>query len=116
MDILIGASAHDIRFTETATLESTLELPGILTRESTIRDWLADKHGRAVFEQVFKNMQAQMGATFGAELDDKEKKAMDMTAFMIEMPLISILDFQEKFLPMPAEDMVDELLRQANSR
>lgn len=116
VDILIGASAHDIRFTETATLESTLELPGILTRESTIRDWLADKHGRAVFEQVYQNMMAQMGATFGAELDDKEKKAMDMTAFMIEMPLISILDFQEKFLPMPAEDMVDELLRQANSR
>lgn len=116
VDILIGASAHNIRFTETATLESTLELPGILTRESTIRDWLADKHGRAVFEQVYQNMMAQMGATFGAELDDKEKKAMDMTAFMIEMPLISILDFQEKFLPMPAEQMVDELLRQANSR
>lgn len=116
VDILIGASSHDIRFTETATIESTLALPGILTRESTIRDWLADKHGRAVFEQVYQNMMQQMGATFGAELDDKEKKAMDMTAFMIEMPLISILDFQEKFLPMPAEQMVDELLRQANAR
>jgi beta-glucosidase len=44
-DILIAASAADIRHTLTVTLESTLSLPCILDRESTIREWMADPRG-----------------------------------------------------------------------
>src|SRR5512143_3572800 len=47
-DLLIGASASDIRCRLTATLESTLNLPCILDKESTIREWLADPRGKAV--------------------------------------------------------------------
>ena len=111
VDILIGASAADIRFIETATLQSTLELPSILNRESTIRDWLNDPRGRAVFEPIYQNMINQMGATFGADVGDNNKKAMDMSAFMVEMPLMSMLEFQDKFLPVSPAEMVDGLLR-----
>lgn len=115
-DILIGASSADIRCTETATLQCTLDLPSILDRESTIRNWLEDPRGLAVFNPMYQQMMAKMADTFGAELDDKEKKAMDMNAFMLEMPLISILDFQQKFLPMHADDLVDQLLQQVHGK
>ncbi|WP_345343748.1 glycoside hydrolase family 3 C-terminal domain-containing protein [Candidatus Villigracilis affinis] len=49
-DILIAASAADIRQTLTVTLQSTLSLPSILDKESTVREWLADPRGKAVIE------------------------------------------------------------------
>lgn len=114
VDILVGASSADIRFTLPATLESSLRLPCLLSRESTVRDWLADPHGKEVFEPVYQMMISQMAQTFGAEVGDNEKKGMDMYAFLLEMPLLSILDFQEKFLPSPAEEIVDGLLAQVH--
>jgi beta-glucosidase len=49
-DILIGASAADIRASVPVTLQSTQTLPSLLNYESTVRDWLEDPHGRPVFE------------------------------------------------------------------
>jgi beta-glucosidase len=116
VDLLIGASAADIRFTETVMVRSTLELPCLLNRESTIRDWLADPRGRVAFEPVFQKVKAQMSATFGAGESDSETIGMDMMGFMMEMPLLSILHFQEGDLSMPADDMVDMLLQQAHGQ
>ena len=114
-DILIGASAADIRCTLTVTLQSTLDLPCVLNRESTVGEWLEDKRGRVVFEPLFQQLMAQMGATFGGSEGGEtgsEGIGMDMTGFMMGMPLLSILVFQESTLPMPADDMVDALLAQ----
>lgn len=113
VDILIGASSADIRCAQTATLQSTLELPCILSGESPVRDWMEDPHSKVIFEPVFQEIKARMAGTFGAGVDDNEKKGMDMNAFMLEMPLLSILGFQEKFLSMPADDLVSKLLREA---
>ncbi len=52
-DILIGASAADIRGVETVTVQSTLDLPSLLTPMSTPRQWLADKRGKEVFAPFF---------------------------------------------------------------
>ncbi len=41
-DILIGASSADIREKITVTLKSTLQLPSLLSTDSTIQDWLDD--------------------------------------------------------------------------
>ncbi len=114
-DILIGASAADIRLTQTVTLRATRDLPCLLNRESTVRDWLNDRRGRPVFEPVFQSMRARMAATFGAN-DDPEHIGMDMMDFMMEMPLLSLLHFQQKDLPRPADELVDDLLRQAHGR
>jgi beta-glucosidase len=115
-DILIGASAADIRETVSVTLQSTLELPCLLNRESTIRDWLEDPRGRAVFEPLFQQMTAQMGAVFGGGEGGSETIGMDMMGFMMEMPLLGIFHFQEDQLPMPADDLVDALLGQVHGR
>jgi beta-glucosidase len=111
-DILIGASAADIRFTETVTLQSTLKLPCLLNRESTVRDWLEDPAGRIAFEPTFQEMKAHLSATFGAGESGSENIGMDMMGFMMEMPLLSILHFQESNLSVSADDLVDGLLRQ----
>ncbi len=111
VDILVGASSADIRCALTATLQSSLQLPSLLTRESTVRDWLADPRGKVVSETVIQQMIAKMGETFGAGVGDNTKKGMDMYAFILEMPILSVLDFQQKFLPMPAEQIVDGLLQ-----
>jgi beta-glucosidase len=113
-DILIGASAADIRETVSVTLQSTLELPCLLNRESTVRDWLEDPRGRAVFEPLFQQMTTQMAAAFGGGEGGSETIGMDMMGFMMEMPLLGIFHFQEDQLPMPADDLVDALLGQVH--
>jgi beta-glucosidase len=113
-DILIGASSADIRFTEVVTLQSTLELPCILNRESTLREWLEDPRGKAVLEPMFQKLMTQMRDALGGGENEGEIIGMDMMGFMMDMSLLGILHFQESALPMPPEALVDGLLRQAH--
>jgi beta-glucosidase len=113
-DVLIGASAADIRCTASVTLRSTLKLPCILNRESTVREWLEDPAGRIAFEPMYQQIKAQTAAMFGAEDGDSGGIGMDPTGFMMEMPLLSLLQFQESGLPMPADAIVDGLLQHAH--
>ena len=112
-DLLVGASAADIRAVQTVTLQSTLALPSILDRESTLREWLADPRGQAVLEPISRPMMAQMSAAFGGgESEASPSIGMDAMRFMMDLPLLSLLQFQESALPMPAEDLVAGLLAQ----
>jgi beta-glucosidase len=107
-EIQIGASSNDIRFTQIVTLQSTLELPPILKRESTVRDWLNDPIGKVVVDPLIQ------------KIIERKKKIMQMDGLAggtlpleeMDMPLLSILHFQENELPMPADDLVDALLGQ----
>jgi hypothetical protein len=54
-------------------------------------------------------MLAQMGAMFGQE-DATQHNGMEMMAFMMEMPLLSMLHFQESMMDKSPEDVVEELL------
>lgn len=105
-DILIGASAADIRCVERVTLASTLALPSLLDRESTPRQWLADPRGKAIFESYFQQLLAAMSNAFGAgdEIDP------DIMGFLMDMPLRDVLGFQAHMLPMPVEEILDNLL------
>jgi beta-glucosidase len=111
-DILIGASSADIRCTQTVILQSTLELPCLLNRESTLRDWMEDPRGKRVFGPLFQQMTAQMQAAFGG--GEGEGTGMDTMGFLMEMPLLGVLHFQESALPMSPEDLVDGLLAQVS--
>jgi len=113
-DILVGASAADIRCTATVTLQSTLALPSLLTREATVRDWLTDRRGRAVFEPIFQQMMTQMAEAFGTGGEGSAAVGMDMMGFLLETPLLSLLHFQESLLPMGADELVDGLLQQVH--
>ncbi|MBN1668291.1 MAG: glycoside hydrolase family 3 C-terminal domain-containing protein [Anaerolineales bacterium] len=109
-DLLIAASALDIRARLRVTLASTRELPCLLDEESTIGEWLADGRGKEVFEPIYQMMLAQMGAILGESGDDQADIGMDMQRFLHDMPLRSILHFQESALPMPADEIVAMLL------
>ncbi len=111
-DILIGASAVDIRARLTVELQSTLALPCLLNRESTIRDWLEDPLGKVVFEPFFQQMLAQGGGLLSAGGNEDEMIGMDMMGFLLEMPLLAVLHFQDSLLPMPPEEIVDGMLAQ----
>lgn len=112
-DILIGASSADIRGTATVTLQSTLQLPCILNRESTIKEWLAYSRGKPAVESQIKQLMSQMAGAFGGGDDGQETIGMDTTTFLMDMPLLSILQFQESAFPRPVDELVDDLLEQA---
>ena len=111
-DILIGTSATDIRCTETVVLQSSLALPTILNRESTVSDWLEDPRGKEIFKPTYQQLQSGLSHLLGASDDAGEAIGMDMTAFIMEMPLLSLLQFREKTMPAPADTTVDGLLAQ----
>ena len=91
-----------------------MELPCLLNRESTVREWLEDPRGRAVFEPMFQQMTAQMAAAFGGGEGGSETIGMDMMGFMMEMPLLGIFRFQEDQLPSRPTTWCDTLLGQVH--
>jgi len=111
-DILIGASSGDIRHSLSVTLQSTIELPCLIDKESTIREWMADPRGEAVLGPVFRQIENHNRELFGS--NDGDGIGMDVMDMMADMPLVSVLMFQQSALTMPAEEMVDGLLMQVH--
>jgi beta-glucosidase len=104
-EILIGASSADIKFNEKVNLTSSVTLPSILRRDSTLKEWMDDPRG---FEAL-QPLMAQMMAMFGGEAGAGELMGMDMLAMISDMPLVNL----GMFLPpamqaaMPFNQLVD---------
>jgi len=116
-DLHIAASAADIRHTVTVTLESTLELPCILDKESTVREWMADPRGKAVFGPLYAQMEAEARRVFSGENErygNEGAIGMDIMEMFSDMPLVSVLMFQKHALPDHPEDMVAHMLKEAH--
>ena len=117
-DLLIAASAADIRQTLTVTLKSTLDLPCILDKESTIREWMDDPHGQTAFGPFYAQMEIAIRKFFGGgdeRYGNENAIGMDIMDSILDMPLVSVLLWMQAGLPKHAEDLVDELLLQAHS-
>jgi beta-glucosidase len=112
-DLLIAASAADIRQTLTVTLESTLSLPCILDKESTIREWMADPRGKVVLGPVYAKMEEENRKMFGGE-GGESAIGMNFIDMLGDMPLVSVLMWQQGAIPMHPEDFVDGLLKQVH--
>ena len=108
-DILIAASAADIRFTQSVTLQSTLALPSLLNRDSTVREWLEDPRGRVVIGPLFQQAQAQMGPAMGSNGEGSP----DLMAMLMDMSLLGVLQFQEHMMKEapPAGPTVEAMLQ-----
>jgi beta-glucosidase len=118
-DLLIAASATDIRQSQTVTLESTLNLPCILDKESTLREWMADPRGSAIFGPFYPQIEDESRKRFGGgdgRYGNEGTIGMDIMDTMIDMPLVSVIMWLQSAFPTSAEDMVDGLLRQAHSK
>ena len=112
-DILIGASSADIRCVKTVTLQSTLELPSILNRDSTLREWTEDQRGMSVLAPLYQQIKDQMQANFGG--DEDAQIGMDPMGFLMDTPLMGLFHFLGSSMSKSPEEMVDELLVKVHS-
>ena len=112
-DILVGAASDDIRCKQTVTLKSTLDLPSILNRDSTLREWTEDPRGMSVLASLYQQINDQLLVNFGGEED--AQIGMDPMGFMMDTPLIGLLYFLGGAMPKAPEEIVDELLTQVYS-
>ncbi len=119
-DVLIGASSADIRASLKVTLESTLNLPCILDKESTMREWLADPRGNAIFGPLYPKFEAAAHKDFGGDGEDRYASegsiGMDIMEMFNDMPLVSALLFQKDAWDKHPEDIVEELLQEVHNR
>jgi len=113
-DLLIGASSADIRSHLTVTLESTLSLPCLLDKESTMREWMADPRGKVVLDSYYQRIETEARKMFGGEGEDRYASegamGMDIMDMFNDMPLVSVLMFQKSAWDKHPEDIVEELL------
>ena len=118
-DLLVAASAADIRATLTVTLESTLDLPCILDHESTIREWMEDPRGQKVFAPFFADIQKQSREFFSGDEEERYGTegtiGMDIMDMMGDMPLGSVLRFRRDELPASPDSIVEELLKKVHN-
>lgn len=109
-DILIGTSSTDIHCVQTVSLQSTLELPSLLNRESTMRDWMADPRGNQVLTPLHKEITTEIQSAIGS--GEGDASGTDPLGFLMDISLTDLLTFQGKDLTTPPEIIVDGLLRQ----
>jgi beta-glucosidase len=98
------------------TLESTLNLPCILDRESTVREWMADPRGKVAFGPFYAQMVEQIRKLLGGGDGDENTIGMDFVDMMGDMPLLNVLMWQQSALPMHPEELVDGLLTQVHGQ
>ncbi len=113
-DILVGASAADIRGTVTVELQSTLNLPSVLNHDSTLREWLTDRRGRVVFGPMYQQMQAEMAKLFAGG-EEESNIGIDPGDFLMDMPLLGMLEFQANVLPVSPDVMIAGMLQQVQA-
>jgi beta-glucosidase len=110
-DILVGASFTDIRCRKAVTLNSTLELPSILNRDSTLREWTEDPRGMSVLGSFLQQLNDQIRATIGGG----DTIGMDPMGFLMDTPLMGLFHFLGSSLPVSPEEMVDGFLAKVHS-
>ena len=87
--------------------------------ESTIREWMADRRGRAVFGPIYGQMEARSRKMFGGDGEgrygDDSSIGMDIMEMFSDMPLVSVLMFQPDEYPKHPEDLVAGMLQQVHN-
>ena len=98
------------------TLQSTLDLPNLLNRESTAKEWMDDPRGKAIFEPIFKNMMVEMRKVLGGSEHTSDTMGMDVMGMMMDMPVMSIFYFNPESLEQSPEEVVDGMLAQVHGK
>ena len=115
-DLLVGASSRDIRLKQEVQLVSTVQLRSLLDHESTIKEWLEDPRGKEILEPTFQLIKNNMRLMFGGDTRDGGIMGMDEMVFLLDMPLMDILNLQDPLLPSPPVEIVDSLLEKVHSK
>jgi beta-glucosidase len=115
-DLLVGASSRDIRLKQEVQLVSTVQLRSLLDRESTIKEWLEDPRGKEILEPTFQLIKNNMSLMFGGDTQEGGILGMDEMVFLLDMPLMDILNLQDPLLPSAPSEIVDSLLEKVHSK
>ncbi len=115
-DILIGSSSADIRHTLAVKLESTLNLPCILDRDSTIREWMADPRGKAAFGPFYAQLEEQHRERSGEGDSDDSTIGVDFMDMIGDMPPVSVLMWRKSMFSMHPVDLVEGLLAKVHDQ
>lgn len=108
VDIVIAASATDIRHCVTVTLQSSLDLPSVLDEDSTVREWMADRRGATVLGPYFEALKTSAVETVGGA--DEDGFGFDGVAMLMDMPLVAAFMWQlDRWPKYPTEMLVDLL-------
>lgn len=107
-DILVGSSSADIRLTTSVTLESTQQLPSLLNRNSTLREWLDDPAGTAALAGLLQQVQNMMPT-------GDDTLGTDFFNLVRDMPLPNILNWIAGNLPADPETIVDQLVAKVHN-
>lgn len=120
-DLLIAASAADIRHRLTVTLESTLTLPSVLDAESTLREWLADPHGGPLVTPYYERIREMAAEVFGGSGEGQDRYGtnstlgLDIMEMFSDMPLVSVLMHSPALWTQHPEDVVAGLLHEVHN-
>ena len=78
---------------------------------------MADPRGKVVLGSIYAQVEEQSRKVFGGgdeRYGNENAIGMDIMDMMNDMPLVSVLMFQQGALTMPVEEMVDGLLMQVH--
>lgn len=114
--VMVGASSADIRLKADATLRSTLNLPCILDKESTIKEWLADARGNELVASIIADIVKESRRQFGLDDEEKGSGLGSLIDGLVDMPLVSVMLWNQKGFEKPAEIILEELLLQVHSQ
>ena len=110
-DILVGASSADIRCGETVTLQSTLQLPSLLERESTLREWMDDPRGQMALMEMFQQFSGAIQQAVAAENAGSGMGMAEIMSAAMDMPLIDILHHMQALLPQRPRVIIEAMLQ-----
>ncbi len=110
-DILIGSSSADIQCMQTIHLRSTLDLPSLLNKESTLRQWMIDQRGKQVIDPYVQQINEHIKAIFG---DAADAAGMDTLGFLMDMPLTDLFTFFDSGSDTSPAEIAQGLLAQVN--
>jgi len=82
----------------------------LIDKESTIREWLADPRSSGIIRPVFEQIIARDNDVFDEE--EHGGTGVDVMEMIGDMPPVSILGFQQNKWSKPADEIVDDMLKQ----
>jgi beta-glucosidase len=109
-DILIGSSSVDIRCKKTVTLASGFDEQRVLSRNSTIREWIEDPGSRVASDPMFRMVIEKIQTMLGSEENGRQSVVKDAMNSVLDTPIYMVLNSLEGSMTVAAEEVMTYLL------
>lgn len=108
VEVIVAASATDLRGSAVVELVSTTALPSVLDRDTPAEDWLADPRGRGPLLDLLQERTSMLSDRFGGDVPGAPA---ELDPSLAQMPVCDMLEFVRlEFVSAGIEFDVDEAL------